>query len=112
MTTISDNIVDKAIYTVQAYKEGLITGINNIVCETGEIGTDIKIGRLRLLRFFHIIYNPDEQICLYNVLDNENGVVIIAKFFRWGYKKYHLFVAPYDPDLEMHGPFTLLGAIE
>lgn len=109
---IDEKIIERAITAVRWYNRGQIKGVEGVVVKTGDDGSGLKIARLRYLFLFHFVYKLNEQVTLHNVLDSKNGVVIIAKIFKWSWTKYHVFVAPYNEDLELHGPFTLLGAIK
>ena len=105
-------VVEKAKILVGFYKAGLTKAFEVPFAIGGEVDSMVKIqtadtgtnqGEKGVCE-----YDVCTQLSLFGILDDENGVVIIAPYEN----KYHIFVAEYDPAIDLHLPLYFLGLVE
>lgn len=105
------SVIQRAIYLVGFYKAGLTNDYEVPFCIGGEPDTMVKIAvaQTNTNEGDHGVceYDVTGQVTLRNVLDDKDGVVIIAPYG----KKHHVYVAEYDPDIDLHAPLFFLGVL-
>jgi len=104
--------VRKALVLVGFYNGGQIGGFEVPYAEGGTPDSFVKIAiaDTGTNKGDHGVceYDADTQESLFGVLDGANGVVIIAPYGN----EYHVFVAEYDPAIDLHAPLFFLGAFK
>ncbi len=103
---IDEAVIKIATRMVRSYKHGNLIG-REVTVRLGGDKAALTIGQARLPHQSYKDY-VEKQIAIFHLLDNEGGVMIVAKYK----KSYHVFVAAYDQALDMPDQTYFLGSIK